>query len=194
MKRISVSLLTMTLFLTSFLLVFKEASASGIGVNVEEEPIPFELPEGVEVYYPENPELLKEFDDNSQGLGPRIKNYDNLITPFVANSFPKGVYLYEDDKTATTSRIYVNSSIHKGLRLIVEPKKFGPRGTLVFTLFKSGEYYQSYVAYKTDTINLEVALPLGEYSMRFYCGNPDERETGCFAQGSLETISKLPWE
>lgn len=158
---------------------FAFGTTSNASADIMDEDIIKSLPDGVERYYPKNPESLKEFEPTD--LESIMLN--NGIMPAIGEQLPRYVNLTKSQKTATTTRI----TLEKGntLGVSVTPIAFGPRGTLVMTLFRSGEYYQSYIfSKKTKFGDILNVLPM-QYSMRLYCGNPDELETGCQAEGAL---------
>lgn len=157
-----------------------------IAAEVNTEDSSTNLPEGVEVYNPENPLKLIEF---------YTTDAQRFISTYSANSAAKYVELTSNEQTDTTSRIlvdYINAN-HAGLHLNLNINKFGPRGTMVYTLFKNGSYYRSYVAYNTEDIYHSVNLLHGEYSLRLYCGNPDELETGCSADATISVFWQSPF-
>ncbi len=168
-KIILSALLTFVIFACGTTL---EASANEGGNEVE-------LPEGVERYYPKNPENL--IDEEYFNLRSPYENDTYAINP----SSPKSVTLTKDLKTASTSRILVSKNAGQKLAVSAQFKSFGARGTGVYTVFKSGVYYESYVAYNTNRAFFNLDVPGDEYSLRLYCGNPDELETGCSAEGGV---------
>lgn len=178
MKNKSLSLLAFLLLFSFLFGTSQNASAAETGVDPES--IPTQLSPGVEIYYPENPENLIEF-------------YATDVQLMLANSLQKGTVLSSTETTDTTSRIYVNGTKHAGLHINLEIDKFGPRGTLVYTLFKDGKYYQTYVAYTKGSKYQGPKLQQGEYSLRLYCGNPDELEKGCVARASISVYFKKPF-
>lgn len=140
---------------TLILGVSQQASASTVDGDDEES-----LPSGVERYYPKNPDSLVEYYPD---------DLRTLTTYGINPSFPKSVFLTTDLKTASTKRIYVKSP--EKLVMALDFHKFGKRGTIVYTLFRYGEYYKSYVAYDTgDKDHKPLDVSTGEYSLRLYCG------------------------
>ncbi len=98
------------------------------------------LPEGIEKYYPTNPELLA--DEDSEYLA---------ISPYAAlGQLPRNVYLTKNDKSKSTSRLQFYRGDNLGMN--VEPKKFNEkgRGTIVGIIYRNGEYYDAYVFYNTN--------------------------------------------
>jgi hypothetical protein len=137
------------------------------------------LPEGVELYYPKNPELL--VDENY------VLSENSLINPYANEQLPRKVNLTTSDKSASTTRLQMYSGDKLGVNILA--KKFGKLGTVVGIVYRNGVYYQGYVVYNTnqfvDTLNTG---DLSEYSLRLYCGNPDEQETGCSAEGAVYPV------
>lgn len=175
-------LLTSFIFGAIFLVNVQGASASNI-INTADNVTNESLPEGVEIYYPKNPENLVEGDN------PIVLNNNQLndyFTPFaIGEQLPRQVFLYDTDKTATTTRIQLYKT--ESLGVYAKAKQFGKKGTMVATIFRDGVYYQSYAIYSTNALMTQIG-PVSndsQWSMRFYCGNPDELETGCKAEGTI---------
>ncbi len=148
------------------------------------------LPEGGEKYYPTNPELLvdKNYDDYKD-------SEDSIIRPPYAaalkikEQLPRNVYLSTQDKSQSTSRLQLYSGDNLGMN--VEPKKFNEkgRGTIVGIIYRNGEYYDTYVFYNTKRFTTTIKTgDLSQYSLRLYCGNPRELETGCQASGVIYPV------
>lgn len=85
---------------------------------------------------------------------------------FSANNLSLG------EKTATTSRVTLKSG--EKLRFYVEESQ----GSMVFVVFKNGSYYQGYAA-DGRTSGVVTGAGPGEYSLRVYCGNPNDLKTNC---------------
>lgn len=137
-----------------------------------------ELPDGVELYYPKDPEALAEEHYADMKL-------EELLTPYRIDDYLSRAYLYQHRETDSTKRLYLSRGDR--LRYNWNVWKFGPRGTIVSTIFKDGKYYQSYAIYKKgfDNGTLTPFNDSSGWSMRLYCGNPDERELGCDAEGEI---------
>lgn len=141
------------------------------------------LPEGVEKYYPTNPELLvdENYEDFEEDFG-----YPT-ISPRINEQLPRNVYLSPLNESKSTSRLQLYKGDQLGMN--VTPKKFAKLGTVVGIIYRNGDYYDAYVFYNTNkfvkTINTG---DLSEYSLRLYCGNPNELETGCDASAVIYPV------
>lgn len=143
------------------------------------------LPEGVEKYYPRNPELL--VDENYEDP----EGFEDFITikPYVLEQLPRNVYLTKTDKSKSTSRLQLYNGDNLGMN--VEPKKFGKKGKITGIIYRNGEYYAAYIFYKKERFVYTVKTgDLSEYSLRLYCGYPNDTdlETGCQADGTIYPV------
>ena len=171
-------LLTSFMFGAIILGTTQNASANNSTDTTNDDTIK-SLPEGVEKYYPKNPELLVDED---------YEDSDYLkINPYAVEQLPRYVFLTTSDKSQSTTRLQLYSGDKLGMN--VEPKKFGKLGTIVGIVYRNGVYYDGFVFYNTkkfsDTLETN---DLSQYSLRLYCGNPDELETGCGADGVIYPV------
>lgn len=143
------------------------------------------LPEGVEIYYPKNPELLVDEDYEDYEDYEDSENF--LINPYANEQLPRKVYLTTADKNQSTTRLQLYSGDQLGVNILA--KKFGKLGTVVGVVYRNGVYYQGFVVYNTKQFVTTLDTgDLSQYSLRLYCGNPDEQETGCSAEGSVYPV------
>lgn len=105
----------------------------------------------------------------------------------INEQLPRKVLLTTADKNKSTSRLQMYKGDQLGVN--IKAQTFGKLGTVVGVVYRNGEYYQGYVVYNTnqfvDTLNTD---DLSQYSMRLYCGNPEEQETGCSAEGAVYPV------
>ncbi|MGE7998297.1 hypothetical protein ACQKOF_06400 [Lysinibacillus sp. NPDC093190] len=173
-------LLTSFMFGAIILGTTQNASANNGTDTINDDTIE-SLPEGVEKYYPKNPELL--VDENYED------SKDLTISPYAAlEQLPRSVYLSTANKSKSTSRLQLYRGDNLGMT--VEPKKFGKeRGTIVGMIYRNGEYYDTYVFLNTERVVTTIKTgDLSEYSLRLYCGNPNDLETGCEASGKIYPV------
>lgn len=171
-------LLTSFMFGAIILGTTQNASANNGTDTINDDTIK-SLPEGVELYYPKNPELLV---DENYGYSENL-----TVNPFALEQLPRNVYLQTSDKSQSTTRLQLYSGDQLGMN--VEPYKFGKLGTITGIIYRNGVYYQGYTFYNTNRFVTTVNTgDLSQYSLRLYCGNPDELQTGCAADGVIYPV------
>lgn len=84
-------------------------------------------------------------------------------------------YISYGQQTATTSRVTLTS----GKKLVAESITHG--GTIHFRIFKNGVAYADFVPTSSSFSRVISGATAGEYSLRAYCGNADNRKTNCAA-------------
>lgn len=186
-----------TFFLAFFLLggiIFANAQSTNaqsnnvinIG-NTSQDNANIDLPSGVDLYYPENPEDYVDEEYFLQENNPLDKYAD--VKPMFGEQLPRSVFLNKDDRTATTTRI----TLYKNEGLSVFVKTWGSSGNgMIGTVFKDGEYYQSYNLYDNNEVrfNINPGLPhSSQWSLRLYCGDPVTKDLGCKAEGTISIRS-----
>lgn len=168
-------LLTSFMFGAIILGTTQNASANNGTDTINDDTIK-SLPEGVELYYPKNPELL--VDENYEDYE------DSGVSPYVNEQLQRNVYLRSADKSKSTTRLQLYNKDQLGVN--IQAGQFGKLGTVVGIIYRDGVYYTGYVVYNTERFS-DLLQPSGtsQWSMRLYCGNPDELETGCTADGLI---------
>ena len=172
------------LLLTSFMfgaviLGTTQNASANTGIDTINDDTIKSLPEGVELYYPKNPEFLVD------------NNYENsknpMINPYINEQLPRNVQLSPTVTSASTTRLQLYKGDQLGIN--VQIKEFGKLGTVVGIIYRNSEYYQGYVFYNTNRLMTTLNTnDLSQYSLRLYCGNPDELETGCYGGGTIYPV------